>query len=255
MHEILAHLPAAAIVLDLGCGRGSFPRDATGASVVRVDYDAQPIGPSEIMVRADAARLPFRNSTVHAVIATHSFEHFADLDGALAEIRRVIRPDGALFVSVPDATTLTDRLYRWCNGWWSPNPVKAADELGAAIAAVTGLAHVATRTLCSSLSFLNRHNAPKPRPRRLLLLGGGATWTLLLYTWLSRRIDRFLKTRTSIYGWALYFGDIRVPIDTTIRENVCVRCGSAFLAEELPDAGSVFTRLGVACSRARSVRL
>lgn len=111
---------------------------------------------------------------------------------------------GRCFVSVPDATTLTDKLYRWlARGGGHVNAFKAADEVGAAISAANGLVHVATRTLCSSLSFLHRHNAPKPRPRRLLLLGGGATWTLLLYTWLSRRIDRFLNTRTSVYGWAL----------------------------------------------------
>jgi hypothetical protein len=90
----------------------------------------------------------------------------------------------------------------------------------------TGLKHVATRTLSSSLCFLNRRVAPPPLPRRLFLVGGGYAWTLCFYLWLSRRLDRWFGTRTSVYGWALYFGSIRETVDTRTLVNVCVRCGA-----------------------------
>jgi len=174
MHEILTNLPASALVLDLGCAKGSFNRTATAATTIRLDRDIVS-RPGEISVRADAARLPLRDRSLHAIIAHHSLEHVEDLDTCLREIGRVIRPDGALFVSVPDASTFTDKLYRWlARGGGHVNPFVTPEEVIRAVEAATGLKHVATRTLYSSLSFLNPRNAPSPQPRRLLLLGGDA---------------------------------------------------------------------------------
>jgi SAM-dependent methyltransferase len=227
MHEILAKLGPATVVLDLGCAKGSFPRTSTRATVIRIDRDVDLAG-GELVVQGDAAHLPFPDSSIDAVVANHSLEHFEDLQRCMNEIRRVIKPQGALFVSVPDASTMTDKLYRWlARGGGHVNAFVAPEQVIRAVEDVTGLTHVATRTLCSSLSFLNRRNSPRPRPRRLLLVGGGLEASLLLYTWLSRRIDRALNLRTSVYGWAFYFGNIPVDVDTTTDVNVCVRCGSA----------------------------
>jgi len=163
------------------------------------------------------------------VISNHSLEHFEDLEGALSEIGRVVKPDGALFVAVPDAATLTDRIYRWLGrGGGHVNRFTNAEELAHALESATGLRHRATRTLWSSLSFLNRHCAPRPLPRRLWLLGGGFEPVLRAYVRLSRRVDRIFGTRTGVYGWALYFGEVQGTIDTTAWVNVCVRCGSGF---------------------------
>jgi len=228
MHEILRHLPAGSRVLDLGCAGGSFPPEATLAHVVRLDRE--PPGSDaarQRFVQADAAKLPFGDRTFAAVITNHSLEHLDDLAGALAEIGRVTCPGGALFVAVPDASTLTDKLYRWLGkGGGHVNPFRSASQLATAVEQATGLRHVATRLLCSSLSFMNRRNAPRPLPRRLWLLGAGYEGPLLVYAWLSRRLDRHFHTRTSIYGWALYFGTIHEPVDTRMWANVCIRCGS-----------------------------
>jgi SAM-dependent methyltransferase len=233
MHEILRSLPAGSYVLDLGCAQGSFTETATAARIVRVDRDPPRDGAARF-VQADAAALPFADHTFAAVISNHSLEHFDDFDGALREIGRVIQPTGALFVAVPDASTVTDKIYRWlAKGGGHVNAFISAGEIAVEIETVTGLRHVATRLLCSSLSFLNRRNAPGPPPRKLLLLGGGHEWSLFWYAWLSRRLDRSLHTRTSMYGWALYFGSIEEPIDTETWVNVCIRCGSGCSAAEL----------------------
>jgi SAM-dependent methyltransferase len=197
----------------------------------------------ERFVQADAARLPFADGTFAAVISNHSLEHFDDLAGALGEIGRVIAPDGALFVAVPDASTFTDKLYRWlARGGGHVNAFTSASETAAAIERGAGLPHAATRLLCSSLSFLNRRNAPGPAPRRLLLLGGGYEWSLFLYGWVSRRLDRWLNMRTSVYGWAFYFGEVAPPIDTATLVNVCIRCGGGYAAGSLMSEGLVRSR-------------
>jgi len=228
MHEILRNLQAGSLVLDLGCAEGSFPREATSASVVRFDRDApKNRGDHAGFVLGDAAGLPFADATFAAVISNHSLEHFDQLAGALSEIGRVVSRSGSLFVSVPDASTFTDQLYRWlARGGGHVNAFTSPNETAAAIERATGLRHVGTKVLCSSLSFLNRRNAPRPIPLRLIPLGAGYEWSLFLYAWLSRRLDRLLNTRTSILGWAFYFGEIAEPIDTETWVNVCIRCGS-----------------------------
>ncbi|HLI85448.1 MAG TPA: class I SAM-dependent methyltransferase [Bryobacteraceae bacterium] len=227
MQEILNHLPSGALVLDLGCASGSFPRSATAATVVRFDRDPHGRAQGESRVQGDASLLPFADRVFDAIISNHSLEHFDRLDAALSEIGRVIKPGGALFVSVPDSSTLTDRLYRWLGrGGGHVNAFTSAPALAARIEGATGLKHVASRTLYSSLCFLNRHNALKPRPRRLLLLGGGFEMSLTVYVWLSRRLDALFHLRTGIYGWALYFGNVPEPPATEACPNVCIRCGS-----------------------------
>lgn len=54
-----------------------------------------------------------------------------------------------------------------------------------------------------------------------------------------RRIDAVLGTRTSVYGWAVYFGSCREPIDPRPWGNMCVRCGAAHPSEYLLTAGAV----------------
>jgi len=235
MHEILRNLQADSLVLDLGCAEGSFPQEATSATVVRVDRQApKHRGDRLRFVQSDAAKLPFVDQTFDAVISNHSLEHFDDLVGSLREIGRVISPIGSLFVAVPDASTLTDKLYRWLGrGGGHVNAFTSSSETAASIERASGLPHVATRMLCSSLSFLNRRNSPHPVPRRLLLLGAGYEWSLFLYVWLSRRLDRRLNARTSIYGWAFYFGNIVESIDTANWINVCVRCDNGCSASSL----------------------
>jgi SAM-dependent methyltransferase len=240
VHELLRSLPAGARVLDLGSARGSFRAGVTAATVIALDreigreLEAQR-GNSVSFVCADAAHLPFSARTFEAIVANHSLEHFEDLSAALAEIARVIRPEGVLFVAVPDASTLTDKLYRWLGrglgrGGGHVNAFTSAEKLSARIEQATGLAHAATLTLYSSLAFLNRRNAPRPLPRKLLFLGGGAEWALFLYVLFSRRIDEWFGFQTSVYGWALYFGALREPIETRDWRNVCIRCGSGFPA-------------------------
>lgn len=245
MHEILRHLRAGEIVLDLGSRTGSFDAAATAAVTVRVDLDPS-AAKDAAAVRADAAALPFRESCVAAIIANHSLEHFVQLDEALREANRVLRRRGAFFVAVPDAGTLTDRIYRWLGrGGGHVNPFRSRVELVQQVETLTGLAHAGGRVLCTSLSFLNSHNHTGPAPRKLLLLGGGNERILRWLNGLLRCCDRLLGTRACVYGWALYFGSVSEPVESKTWVNVCVRCGRGHDSDSLLRAGQVWTRLRV----------
>jgi len=242
VHEILENFGPGQRVLDLGSGAGSFPSSIGPFIAIRADLD-RPSAAAQNFVQADAARLPFADRAFDAVISNHSLEHFHDLDGSLREIGRVLRPAGALYVGVPDASTFCDRLYRWlARGGGHVNPFTSAPELAATIARATRLPHVDTRTLFTSLSYLNRNNRRVSGPRRLLLVGNGSEMSLHLYTYFARLSDRLFRTRLSVYGWALYFGSFSVPIDTNVWSNVCIRCGSGAQSEWLRHMNLVHKR-------------
>src|SRR5262249_27454317 len=131
-------------------------------------------------VQADASSLPFASRTFDAVILNHTLEHFERLKPALQEIGRVIRADGAIYAAVPDATTFSDRLYRklFRNRGGHVNPFASETDLAKTLAWYFGLPLAGSRTLCASLTFLNRRarnleagqlRIPFRLPERLLL--------------------------------------------------------------------------------------
>ena len=221
MREILSGLAADARVLDLGSSSGSFPDSLTAAQVVRLDRDRV----RGRAVRADAARLPFGDAVFDVVVANHSFEHFEELELVLSELGRVVKPGGAIFASVPDALTLSDRIYRWLgNGGGHVNAFVRPMELAEKVVQATGKPLSGMKVLYSGWSFLNRKNMVRTQ-RRLLLLGGGYEWTLQVGTYLLRWVDSVMGSRLSVYGWAYYFGTGAV-LDLAAASNVCVRCGA-----------------------------
>ncbi|MEX2247396.1 MAG: class I SAM-dependent methyltransferase [Dehalococcoidia bacterium] len=106
-------------VLDVGCGDGRHAAASArrGNHTVAVDYDgATVLGARARLAHsgidflvADAARLPFRDAAFDAVICTETLEHLPDDAAAIAEIARVLAPEGALHGAVP--THFTERLY------------------------------------------------------------------------------------------------------------------------------------------------
>lgn len=227
MLHLLGNLPAGARVLDLGAGPGSFPAERPDLSVVRLDLERpHRLGPGSY-VFADAARMPFAPASFHMVVSNHSLEHFTGLDATLGEIGRVLKPGGVLYVAVPDATTLTDRVYRWLGrGGGHVNPFRSPEEVAALVDRLTGLPLRSTTVLFSSLSFLNRHNFVAPPPRRIALFAFGNEVFLAVAVWMLRGLDRRWGTEWSRYGWSFRFGNVAGAEPAEVWVNVCVRCGS-----------------------------
>ena len=66
--------------------------------------------------------LPFEDASFDVVISNHVIEHVGDADAQgrhLAEIRRVMRPDGSGYLAVPNRWMLTEPHYRLkFLSWW-----------------------------------------------------------------------------------------------------------------------------------------
>lgn len=90
-------------VVDLGAGTGKFTRllCATGADVIAVEPVAEMLGelrrglPEVAALRGTATRIPLADASIDAVVCAQAFHWFASRE-ALAEIRRVLLPGGAL---------------------------------------------------------------------------------------------------------------------------------------------------------------
>ena len=103
-------------VLDLGCRSGALTRHfLDGNSVVGLDVDpvaldkAAALGIEPVQANVEEP-LPFDDSSFDAVVAGELFEHLQFPDALVGEIRRVLRPGGALAGSVPNAFRVQSRL-------------------------------------------------------------------------------------------------------------------------------------------------
>jgi len=75
---------------------------ASGTKVIRKDIVNLDVYPLEnVTVVADAARLPFKDNSVDAILCESSFEHFKQAEKVRDEIRRVLKPQGLVYASVP----------------------------------------------------------------------------------------------------------------------------------------------------------
>jgi SAM-dependent methyltransferase len=101
---IAASSQASGLLLDVGCGRRPFepwlrPRVTR---YIGLDYPAMAADPS---LRADvfgsALELPLGGGCVDTVLLTEVLEHTPEPDRLLAEVARVLRPNGTLILSTP----------------------------------------------------------------------------------------------------------------------------------------------------------
>ncbi len=87
------------IVLDVGGGRPAFHDGLWNGKVKRIQVDLSPRFHPHVV--GDAAALPFKPTSVDAIVMCEILEHLADPRQALAEAHRALRAGGLLVGSVP----------------------------------------------------------------------------------------------------------------------------------------------------------
>lgn len=109
-------------VLDAGCGRGFFLKyvtEMTPCRLVGVDLNFEHLqialshtgSQGAAVARSLVGELPFPNNTFDKIIFSEVLEHLPDDVAGLTEIKRVLRPGGVLFLTVPNHN------YPF---WWDP---------------------------------------------------------------------------------------------------------------------------------------
>jgi SAM-dependent methyltransferase len=91
------------LVLEVGCGRGELAermKSELDASVVAVDQSERMVELTRARgveaIAGDVHQLPFRDRSFDCVVAAWMLYHASDVDLAVRELRRVLRPGGRL---------------------------------------------------------------------------------------------------------------------------------------------------------------
>lgn len=109
LRDCLVVTPNARVALDVGCSAGYVLAAARGLGLEPIGVDISTFAVElcrEKGFRAELgslSKLPLPDESVDIVTLKHTLEHVPDPMEGLAELRRVLRPGGALLIVVPDA--------------------------------------------------------------------------------------------------------------------------------------------------------
>jgi SAM-dependent methyltransferase len=121
--RILRRVAAPAVILDVGCGDGAalavaaqyISEQNPAHRFAGIDWSADALrqahgcGLAVVRGAVSAPGLPVADGAADVVIMSELIEHLVDPDGAVAEVRRVLRPGGSLLLSTPNLAAWYNR--------------------------------------------------------------------------------------------------------------------------------------------------
>ncbi len=122
---------AGLTALDIGCSTG-FVAEAlhrAGAKVTGLDIDEPGLARarerfgSEIQfLNASGDEIPMPAESIDIVVFNHIYEHVVDADAVMTEIRRVLRPDGVVYLGLGNRLGIIEPHYKLPFLSWLPKP-------------------------------------------------------------------------------------------------------------------------------------
>jgi predicted SAM-dependent methyltransferase len=255
--NILRKLSSAEVAVDLGCGGGSFSYQQYECKIIGIDVSLNQKalyreGERVQYLQSAATHLPLLDHSVDAVICNHTFEHFAAYRVVLGEIDRILKPSGALWISIPNGFGFDDALYRRIFSGGGHVNRFTFQRIVEEVQINTGLQLVQSILLQSGFVYLKKP-APElerhfPDSAKFLFNMPPSVNRLLVFciNALTRLIDKVARSHLSQYGWGFVFarGNLSLePLESYF--NVCWRCGSGNSAKHLRAAGCVRSSYGV----------
>jgi len=151
IEQVLSYLPSEfdGVLLDVPAGTGVFTASRyanfSNATIIALDYSMGMLQKAKerfeeqglnnvCLVRADVANLPLTESAVDIVLSMNGLHVFPDKQRAIAEMRRVLRPEGSLVACcyMKGGTRRGDWLvkhYAVRKGFFNP-PFLTVDDIG-----------------------------------------------------------------------------------------------------------------------------
>ncbi|NNE54950.1 MAG: class I SAM-dependent methyltransferase [Flavobacteriales bacterium] len=131
-------------ILDLGAGHGAFTKKLNdmGYNMFACDLFPEIFQYDKIECKkVDITQhFPYDDNAFDMVIAVEVSEHILDHENFFAEISRILKPEGKLYLSTPNILSLKSRMRFLFRGFfYSFNPLEITNY--------DGLQHVASRTL------------------------------------------------------------------------------------------------------------
>ena len=116
--------------VDVGCSVG-FTVEALhqrGATAIGVDIDVpglakarQRHGSEMHFVCTDSEALPWPDESLDLIVFNHIYEHVVDADKAMAELRRVLKPDGVMYLGLGNRLGVVEPHYKLPFLSWLPH--------------------------------------------------------------------------------------------------------------------------------------
>jgi SAM-dependent methyltransferase len=116
-------------VVDCGCSGGIIADELAkaGATVIGLDIDVPGVqeanerfGATVKFLCADSERIPLADGSVDVAICNHIYEHVVHPDRLFAELRRVVRPDGLIYLGLGNRLGIMEPHYRLPFLSWLP---------------------------------------------------------------------------------------------------------------------------------------
>lgn len=114
-------------LLEIGYGSGTFMPELSCHAGELIGLDVHnhsrevgsalsQLGLSPTLYESSAETLPFADGEMDVIVAVSCLEFIPDLDAAVAEFRRVLRPDGVLIAITPKQSSIADAGLRLLTG-------------------------------------------------------------------------------------------------------------------------------------------
>jgi 2-polyprenyl-3-methyl-5-hydroxy-6-metoxy-1,4-benzoquinol methylase len=116
-------------VVDVGCSGGIIASELAirGARVIGIDIDIPGLAKARAeygdqvgFLCADSERMPFANGSVDVLVCNHVYEHVVDPDRLFAELRRVVKPSGVIYLGLGNRLGVIEPHYRLPLLSWLP---------------------------------------------------------------------------------------------------------------------------------------
>ena len=131
-------------VLELGCGTGHWLQEIAGsvATIAGLDPSSEMLAVARaatnqaLLIRGEAEHIPWRDRCVDRVFSINAMHHFHDKAAYACEVRRILRPGGAVMIAGLDPHSGLDQ-------WWVydyfPSALPADRSRYPSAAAIRGL--------------------------------------------------------------------------------------------------------------------
>ena len=116
-------------ILDFGCGAAPYLNyfrsagvDISGAEISPTLVAAHRAAGADVVLIESMERIPFANEEFDVVYLMQVIEHVLDPRELLAEVSRVLKRPGTLYLAMPNARSIWRRAFgaRWVAGWFAP---------------------------------------------------------------------------------------------------------------------------------------
>ena len=123
---------AGLTALDIGCSTGFIADELrrAGATVTGLDIDEPGLAQARArfgdgieFLNAGGDAIPKPDGSVDLVVFNHIYEHVVDADAVMAEIRRVLKPDGVVYLGLANRLGVVEPHYGLPFLSWLPKPL------------------------------------------------------------------------------------------------------------------------------------